>query len=356
MGKQFIKGCEAIAEAAIRAGCAFYAGYPITPQNEIPEYMSGRMPGLGRTFIQGESEIASISMLYGASAVGARVMTSSSGPGMALKAEGISYLASADLPAVIVNVSRSGPGMGKISPAQTDYWFSVKASGHGGYKTMVFAPANVQEAVDLTYEAFDYADRDRNPVIILADGVIGAMMESVSLPEFKTVFPDKSGWVADGCEAREPRIIKNSAVDNATWEQYKISRAGMYESWQKNDVRVEEYLVEDAEFIITGYGTCARIAKTAVRELRAEGMKVGLIRPITLQPFPYESYRRLDPARVRAILDVEMSIPVQMIEDVQLGVSNRIPVFPLGRDGGFTPLHQDIIAELRQISAGQGGK
>jgi 2-oxoglutarate ferredoxin oxidoreductase subunit alpha len=346
--KQFINGCEAIAEAAVRAGCMFYAGYPITPQNEIPEYMAKRMPELGRTFIQGESEIASINMLYGASAVGFRAMTSSSGPGMALKAEGISYLASADLPAVIVNVSRSGPGMGKISPAQTDYWFSVKASGHGGYKTMVFAPCNVQEAVDLTYKAFDYADRDRNPVIVLADGIIGAMMESVSLPEFKTVLTDKSDWVADGCEGRKPRIIKNSAVDNSTWEKYKIFKARLYESWHQHDVQVEEFLVDDAEFIITGYGTCARIAKTAVRELRKEGLNVGLIRPITLQPFPFESYKRLDAAKVRGILDVEMSIPVQMIEDVQLAVSNKIPVSALGRDGGFTPLPQDIITEVRR--------
>ncbi|MDR3590474.1 MAG: 3-methyl-2-oxobutanoate dehydrogenase subunit VorB [Negativicutes bacterium] len=355
MKKQFINGCEAIAEAAIRAGCSFYAGYPITPQNELPEYLSRRMPELGKTFIQGESEIASINMLYGAAAVGARVMTSSSGPGIALKAEGISYLASADLPAVIVNVSRSGPGMGKISPAQTDYWFSVKASGHGGYKTMVFAPYNVQEAVDLTYEAFEYADRDRNPVIVLADGIIGVMMESVVLPEFKTVFPDKSGWVADGCVARAPRIIKNSAVDNATWEQYKIFKAGLYESWKKKDVHVEEYLVDDAEFIVTGYGTCARIAKTAVKELRKEGIKAGLIRPITLQPFPSASYARLDSTRVRGILDVEMSIPVQMMEDVQLAMCCRIPVHSLGRDGGCVPLPQDIVAEVKKVCS-KGGK
>jgi len=355
MEKIFISGCVAIAEAAVRAGCAFYAGYPITPQNEIPEYLSKRMPELGRTFIQGESEIASINMLYGASAIGTRVMTSSSGPGMALKAEGISYMSSADLPAVIVNISRSGPGMGKISPAQTDYWFSTKASGHGGYKTMVFAPCNVQEAVDLTYEAFDYADRDRNPVIVLADGIIGAMMESVVLPEFKATLPDKSDWIADGCEGREPRIIKNSAVDNATWEKYKIFKANLYENWKKNDVRVEEYLVNDAEFIITAYGTTARIAKTAIKELRKDGFKVGLIRPITLQPFPYDSYARLDTGRVRGILDVEMSIPVQMVEDVQLATCSKIPIYSLARDGGCIPFPQDIVIEVKR-AFGKGEK
>lgn len=354
MEKHFMKGCEAIAEAALRAGCRFYAGYPITPQNEIPEYMANKMADLGGVFIQGESEIASIYMVYGASCAGVRAMTSSSGPGISLKAEGISYLAAAELPAVIVHITRTGPGLGKISPAQNDYWFSTKAPGHGGFKLLVFAPATLQEAVDLTYAAFDYADRDRNPVLVIADGILGAMMESVTLPEHKTTFPDKSGWIADGCADRKPRIIKNSAVDNEGWERFKLGRLPMYERWETEDSLVEEYLTGDAEFIVTGYGTCARIGRTAVQELRAAGIKAGLIRPITVNPFPRRSYEKLDAGRIKGILDVEMSFPGQMIDDVRMAVLNRIPVHYLGRDGGSVNLANEISGEVERILAGKG--
>ena len=354
MDKIFVKGCDAIAEAAVRAGCGFYAGYPITPQNEIPEYMARRMPELGRVFIQGESEIASIYMLYGASCAGTRVMTSSSGPGISLKAEGISYLSSAQLPAVIINVTRSGPGLGKISPAQNDYWLSTKAPGHGGFKVMVFAPSTVQEAVDLTYLAFDYADRDRNPVIVMVDGIIAAMMESVTIPEFKTKFIDKGQWVSNGCKGRLPRIIQNSALTNEKWEEFKRQRAKLFEQWDTEDVRVEEYLLADAEYVIVSYGTSARIAKTAVAELRKQGLKVGMIRPITVSPFPYASFSKLDSNKVKGILDIEMSIPGQMIDDVRLAMGSKIKIDFLGRDGGFVSLPEVIIAKIKDMADGRG--
>jgi 2-oxoglutarate ferredoxin oxidoreductase subunit alpha len=294
MEKLFMKGNEAVAEAAVRAGCKFFAGYPITPQNEIPEYMSRRLPETGGVFVQGESEVASINMLFGASSTGARVMTSSSGLGISLKTEGVSYMAAARLPAVIVNVSRGGPGIGSIQPAQQDYLQATKAMGSGGHRLMVFAPSTVQEAIDMTFKAFDRADRDRNPVMILMDGCVGAMMEPVVLPEFKTEFPDKSDWIATGAKGRKCRFI--SSFDAATTEALEIEAgnkraAAIYKSWQKNDVEVEEYMAEDADIVIAGYGIIGRIGRTAVDQLRAEGIRAGLIRPKTLSPFPYESFK-----------------------------------------------------------------
>lgn len=355
MERQFFKGCEAIAEAAIRAGCRFYAGYPITPQNEIPEYMANYMEKHRGVFLQAESEIAAIYMVYGAACSGVRAMTSSSGPGISLKAEGLSYLASARLPAVIVNVTRGGPGLGKIQPAQNDYWMATKASGHGGFKMMVFAPASVQEAVDLTYLAFDYADRDRNPVMLIPDGVIGAMMEPVVFPEPKTSLPDKKDWILDGCMDREARIISNSLGDGLLWEKMKKDRAELYERWEREDVRVEEYLVDDAEFVVAAYGTSARVAKTAIQELRKEGYKVGLIRPITVNPFPFASFQKLDYSRVKGILDVEMSFPGQMIEDVRLAVGMRAPIHYFGRDGGNIVVPKNIVQTVKTMATA-GGK
>ena len=293
MARVLMKGCEAIAEAAVRAGCRFFAGYPITPQNEIPEYFARRLPEVGGNFVQGESEVASINMVYGSASVGARSMTSSSSPGIALKSEGISYCAAARIPIVYANISRGGPGVGAIQPAQQDYFQATKASGNGGFEMIVLAPATVQEAVDLTYKAFDLADRDRNPVLILADGVIGTMMEPVELPEMKSeeevaaIRESKKKWA---CIGHELDLPNRSWIEPGQWDTNKMQRvneeaAALYASWEK-DVMVEEYCTEDAEVVIAAYGISGRIAKSVVEMMRAEGKKVGLIRPITVHPFP----------------------------------------------------------------------
>ena len=289
MARVLMKGCEAIAEAAVRAGCRFFAGYPITPQNEIPEYFARRLPEVGGNFVQGESEVASINMVYGSASVGARSMTSSSSPGIALKSEGISYCAAARIPIVYANISRGGPGVGAIQPAQQDYFQATKASGNGGFEMIVLAPATVQEAVDLTYKAFDLADRDRNPVLILADGVIGTMMEPVELPEMKSeeevaaIRESKKKWA---CIGHELDLPNRSWIEPGQWDTNKMQRvneeaAALYASWEK-DVMVEEYCTEDAEVVIAAYGISGRIAKSVVEMMRAEGKKVGLIRPICL--------------------------------------------------------------------------
>ena len=301
MARVLMKGCEAIAEAAVRAGCRFFAGYPITPQNEIPEYFARRLPEVGGNFVQGESEVASINMVYGSASVGARSMTSSSSPGIALKSEGISYCAAARIPIVYANISRGGPGVGAIQPAQQDYFQATKASGNGGFEMIVLAPATVQEAVDLTYKAFDLADRDRNPVLILADGVIGTMMEPVELPEMKSeeevaaIRESKKKWA---CIGHELDLPNRSWIEPGQWDTNKMQRvneeaAALYASWEK-DVMVEEYCTEDAEVVITAYGISGRIAKSVVEMMRAEGKKVGLIRPITVHPFPKAAFEVRD--------------------------------------------------------------
>lgn len=349
MDRQFMKGCEAIAEAAIRAGCRFFAGYPITPQNEIPEYMSRKMPEVGGTFIQGESEVASINMVYGAASTGIRAMTSSSGPGISLKSEGISYLAGAQLPAVIVNVMRGGPGLGSIEPAQMDYLQAVKASGHGGFKMLVFAPSTIQEAVDMTYMAFEYAERDRNPVMILADGCLGAMMEPVVLPEPIEPYIKDKDWILNGCKNREPRVISSVSAIGEVQEKFNINLQTLYESWKGKDEKVEEFMIEDAEIVIASYGTSARISRTAIEELRKEGIKIGMIRPITLNPFPYNAFKNLDFNKVKHVLDVEMSIPSQMIDDIRLGLLDRVPVSSFGRSGGVIIRVDEIIQAVKQL-------
>ncbi|MGC6177088.1 3-methyl-2-oxobutanoate dehydrogenase subunit VorB [Lacrimispora sp. 38-1] len=356
MSRVFMKGCEAIAEAAVRAGCRFFAGYPITPQNEIPEYFARRMPEVSGTFVQGESEVASISMVYGAASAGARAMTSSSSPGIALKSEGISYCAAARIPMVYSNISRGGPGVGSIQPAQMDYLQATKASGNGGFEMMVFAPASVQEAVDMTYKAFDYADRDRNPVLILADGVIGTMMEPVVLPDMKTeeeiaeIKKAKKVW---SCTGHKLDYKNRAWIEPGHWLTSDMQRANeeaekLYESW-KADVMVEEYETEDAQVVITAYGISARIAKSAVNILRKEGIKVGLIRPITLHPFPYDSFDRLDYKKVKAVLDVEMSIPAQFVQDVEIAVKDRCPIHTCLCSGGNIMSRESIIESVRKI-------
>lgn len=348
--RTFMSGCEAIAEAAIRSGCRFFAGYPITPQNEIPEYFSRRMPEVGGTFVQGESEIASINMVYGAAAVGVRAMTSSSGPGISLKAEGISYLAAAQLPAVIVNAMRGGPGIGSIKAAQSDYLLATKAPGFGGFPMMVFAPATIQEAIDIMPMAFDKAERDRNPVMIIVDGCIANIMEPVKLPEMMEIKDSDNGWRLSGNAGREGRRITPFLPgDVEAKEKLNISYVSMLERWQNEDVMVEEINLDDAEYVLTAYGTCARMCKSVMQRLRKEGFKVGMIRPITVSPFPKAAYKKLNPAQVKMVVDVEMSIPGQMIEDVQLNIDRSIPVEFFGRTGGVIPTDNDIYNAVIEI-------
>jgi 2-oxoglutarate/2-oxoacid ferredoxin oxidoreductase subunit alpha len=349
MEKLFMKGNEAVAEAAVRAGCRFFSGYPITPQNEIPEYMAKRLPEVGGVFVQGESEIASISMVYGAAAMGTLALTSSSSPGISLKAEGISTLAGAELPAVIINVMRGGPGLGAIQSAQGDYLQVAKASGHGGFRMLVYAPSTAQEAVDMTYKAFGKAVEYMNPVLIASDGIIGAMMEGVVLPEARTVERLDFKTMASTRYNPGRRVICSCLNEPENQEKLNIKAAEMYDGWQNTECMVEEYLVEDAEIIIAAYGSAARIAKTAIDELRAQGTKVGLIRPITLYPFAYDAFRKLDYSRVKHVIDIEMSIPAQMIDDVRLGVLDKVPVTSAGRSGGIFLTSEDVIEAIQRI-------
>lgn len=356
MARVLMKGCEAIAEAAVRAGCRFFAGYPITPQNEIPEYFARRLPEVGGSFVQGESEVASINMVYGAASVGARSMTSSSSPGIALKSEGISYCAAARIPMVYANISRGGPGVGAIQPAQQDYFQATKASGNGGFEMIVLAPATVQEAVDLTCKAFELADRDRNPVLILADGVIGTMMEPVELPEMMSdeeiaaIRESKKKWA---CIGHPMDYAHRAWIQPGQWDTNKMQSvneeaARLYASWEK-DVMVEEYCTEDAEVVITAYGISGRIAKSVVEMMRAEGKKVGLIRPITVHPFPKASFEKLDYGTCRAILDVEMSIPAQLAEDVDHAVRGRCPIETCLCSGGNIMSREAVVEAVEKL-------
>ena len=355
-----MKGTEAVAEAAVRAGCRFFAGYPITPQNEVPEYMSRRLPEVGGVFVQGESEVASINMVYGAAAAGTRSMTSSSSPGIALKSEGISYCAAARVPMVYANFARGGPGVGSIQPAQQDYLQAVKASGNGGFRMPVLAPASVQEAVDMTYLAFDWADRDRTPVLLLADGVIGTMMEPVVLPEMKSdeeVAAIKAGKRKWACVGHELDYANRAWIQPGQWDTLVMERCNkeaeaLYKSWAENDVMVEEIGLEDAEVVLTAYGISGRVAKSAVRLLRSEGVKAGLIRPLTVYPFPYAAYDHIDYGRVKGILDVEMSIPPIFLEDVQTAVKGRAPIHTCLRSGGNIISREAVLAAARNIVEG----
>lgn len=356
MARVLMKGCEAIAEAAVRAGCRFFAGYPITPQNEIPEYFARRLPEVGGSFVQGESEVASINMVYGAASVGARSMTSSSSPGIALKSEGISYCAAARIPMVYANISRGGPGVGAIQPAQQDYFQATKASGNGGFEMIVLAPATVQEAVDLTCKAFELADRDRNPVLLLADGVIGTMMEPVELPEMMSdeeiaaIRESKKKWA---CIGHPLDYAHRAWIQPGQWDTNKMQAVNeealrLYNSWEK-DVMVEEYCTEDAEVVITAYGISGRIAKSVVEMMRAEGKKVGLIRPITVHPFPKASFEKLDYGTCRAILDVEMSIPAQLAEDVDHAVRGRCPIETCLCSGGNIMSREAVVEAVEKL-------
>lgn len=343
--KKLMKGNEAIAEAAIRGGCRAFFGYPITPQNEIPEYMSYRMPEVGGVFIQSESEVSAINMVYGAGGTGVRAMTSSSSPGISLKQEGISYIAGAEIPCVIVNMVRSGPGLGGIQPAQCDYFQAVKGGGHGDYKMLVYGPCSVQECVDIMYDAFDKAFMYRVPVMILGDGMLGQIMEAVKLPPMKDLSNVKRPeWATDGTRfGKEHRVINSLYIIPDELEKINHKLFDKYELMAKNECMYEEYMCEDAEIILTAYGTVARIAKSSVDLLREKGIKAGLMRPITLFPFPSDRYARLaNMENVKEFVAVELSMG-QMIEDVKLAVEGKKPVKFFGRCGGNVMSSEDIV-------------
>jgi len=349
--KVLITGNEAIAEAAIQAGCRFFFGYPITPQNKIPEYMSARMPQVGGCFVQAESELAAIYMVFGAAGAGARVMTSSSSPGISLKMEGISYIAGAELPCVIVNVMRGGPGLGGILPSQSDYFQATKGGGHGDYRLLVLAPSTVQEAADLMMDAFDLADKYRNPVMVLADGYIGQMMEPVEFKKRSSISLPSKDWAITGAKGRPRNLIKTLYLDPEELEKHNIKLHRKYLEMAKNEVRVENYMTEDAEIIIAAYGTTARITKTAIKILREKGIKAGLIRPITLFPFPYKTFEEAA-EKVDNILVVEMNMG-QMVEDVKLAVCGKTKVHFYGRTGGMVPSYDEIAAQVEKIVEGR---
>ena len=350
MALTLMKGSEAIAEAAIRAGCRYFFGYPITPQTEIPEYMSARMPEIGGCFLQAESEIGAINMVYGAAGTGARVLTSSSSPGVSLKQEGISYIAASELPCVIMNVMRGGPGLGSIQAGQGDYFQATKGGGHGDYRLVVFAPASVQEAIDLMAVAFDTADKYRNPVMVVADGMICQMMEPVVLPEMQDYKVDYSvkTWAANGHGMSKPQraIINSLYINTDELDVLNERLQATYRVIEANEVRYEAYNLEGAEIVCTAFGTVARITKSAIDDLKEEGFNVGLIRPITLWPFPYKELHDAATAPgVKAVLDVELNAG-QMLEDVKLAVNGEQKVDFFGHYGSHMPTPEEIKEKL----------
>ena len=346
--KVLMKGNEALAEAALRAGCRFFFGYPITPQTELAAYMSKRMPKVGGTFLQAESEIAAINMVYGASAAGARVMTSSSSPGISLKGEGISYMAGADLPGVIINVQRGGPGLGGIQPSQADYWQATRALGHGDFRVVVYAPSTVQEMADLAFTAFDVADQYRTPVMILADGMLGQMMEPVVMPEPRDEQVEKP-WATTGHKHKRPHNVVNSLYLTADeLERLNVERYERYAVIERAEQRAETFLVEDADVVVVAFGASARVARSAVVEARAKGVKAGLIRPITLWPFPMDALEAAVPT-AKAFLTVEMNMG-QMVDDVRLAVKGRRPVEFFGRTGGVIPTPVEVLAQIEDLN------
>ena len=353
MKRQMMKGNEAIAEAAVQAGCKYFFGYPITPQNEIPEYMSARLPEVGGAFVQAESEVAAINMVYGAAGTGARSMTSSSSPGISLKQEGISYIVGAELPCVIVNIVRGGPGLGSIQPAQSDYYQSTRGGGHGDYRMPVFAPASVQEAVELTQKAFDVADRYRTPAMVLGDGIIGQMMEPVAMPDYRMPELPPKDWAATGWrEGERPRAIINSLyIKTEACEGHNLKLQKKYDEIAEKETLVETQFMDDAEFAVAAYGTTARIALTAVRKARAEGIKVGLIRPVTVWPFPTKTIAECAP-KLKGILAVEMSLG-QMVDDVRLAVAGACPVLFHGRTGGAVPGVREVYEQIKSMKEGK---
>ncbi|MBE6916079.1 MAG: 3-methyl-2-oxobutanoate dehydrogenase subunit VorB [Ruminococcaceae bacterium] len=349
--KVLMKGNEALAEAAMRAGCRHFFGYPITPQTEISAYLSKHMPKRGGTFLQAESEVAAINMVLGAAAAGVRVMTSSSSPGISLKSEGISYIAGCDLPAVIVNVQRGGPGLGGIQPSQADYFQATRGLGHGDFHLIVLAPSTVQEVIDLTFEAFDMADIYRMPVIMLSDGILGQMMEPASFPEGTGRELPAKDWAVTGTQGKRKKNIVNSLyLQPEELEAKVMERYERYAEIQKNEQKCELFMMDDAEYVVVAYGASARVAKNAIVAARAEGIKVGMIRPITLWPFPVDAIRAATP-NTKAFLTVELSMG-QMIEDVRLACECKKPVHLCNRTGGMIVKPQEVLAKIQEISGG----
>ena len=350
--KVLMKGNEAIAEAALRAGCRHYFGYPITPQTEVAAYMAKVMPKIGGTFLQAESEIAAINMVYGVASCGLRVMTSSSSPGISLKGEGLSYLAGADLPALVVNVQRGGPGLGGIQPSQSDYFQATRGGGHGDYHMIVLAPASVQEMAELTVKGFELADKYRMTSMILADGTMGQMMEPVSLDFATEPVPEKS-WATTGTKMeREHNIINSLYLKPDELEKGNFERYAKYKVVEENEARYEEYLTDDADIIIAAFGIAARVSRNAVNDARRLGIKVGLIRPITLWPFPKAPFAKAA-EHAKAIISVELSMG-QMIEDVKLATECRVPVTLCNRAGGMIPSPAQVLDAIKKIA--EGGK
>ncbi|MDR1378574.1 MAG: 3-methyl-2-oxobutanoate dehydrogenase subunit VorB [Synergistaceae bacterium] len=351
MKRALMKGTEAIAEAAIQAGCKYFFGYPITPQNEIPEYMSARLPQVGGTYLQAESEVASINMVMGGAATGYRVMTTSSSPGISLMSEGISYIAMAELPCVIVNISRGGPGLGNILPAQGDYNQATRGGGHGDYHLVVLAPGNLQEAVDFTQDAFDISQKYRTPVLLLADGFMGQMMEAVEIKPRKVEDPaSNADWALGWWDERGSRRsnIYSMQLEPDRLEKHNTYLQEKFARLQANEFRFERYKVEDAELLLTSYGTTSRVCRSAINNLREEGYKVGMMRPMTLWPFPAAGLSSL-PNSVKCILDVEMSPAFPMVDDVRLATSCSLPIATVGRWGGFSPSVRQVEEKCKEL-------
>ncbi len=352
MAKVLMKGNEAIAEAAIQAGCRHYFGYPITPQTEIAAYMAKRMPKVGGTFLQAESEIAAINMVYGAASTGHRVLTSSSSPGISLKAEGLSYLAGADLPALIINVQRGGPGLGGIQPSQSDYYQATRSAGHGDFHMLVLAPASVQEMADMTVKGFDLADQYRMTVMILADGTMGQMMEPVEIkiPEKKEF--DKS-WAVTGTKLeRKHNIVNSLFLDPGELERVNFERFERYAKIEEEEAMAEEYMMEDAEYCVVAFGIASRVAKNAIVEARKQGVKVGLVRPITLWPFPKKVLNKYAD-QCKEFISVELNMG-QMVDDIRLAIECRKPVSLCHRAGGIIPSPEEVYAKIME-AASKGG-
>ena len=345
--KTLLTGNEAIAEAAIKAGCRYFFGYPITPQNKIPEYFSKRLPEVGGVYLQAESEVAAINMVFGAAGAGARVMTSSSSPGISLMQEGLSYIAAAELPCVIVNIMRGGPGLGGIQPAQSDYFQATKGGGHGDYHLLVLAPSSVQEAADLTMHAFDLADKYRNPVMILGDGYIGQMMEPMIFREKKDKVSIDKSWALTGAKGRLRNLIRTCYLDPKELEQHNLNIHNKYKAMKKTE-QLAETLETDADIIIVAFGTVARISKTAINILRSKGLKVGLMRPITLFPFPSSEISTMANDDKRFIV-IEMNMG-QMVEDVIIGAGGKSEVHFYGRTGGVVPTCEEIVRVVQKIA------
>ncbi len=351
--KVLMKGNEAIAEAALHAGCRHYFGYPITPQTEIAAYMAKRMPKIGGTFLQAESEIAAINMVYGVASAGYRVMTSSSSPGISLKGEGLSYLAGSDLPALVVNVQPGGPGLGGIQPSQSDYFQATRGAGHGDFHMIVLAPASVQEMAELTVKGFELADTYRMTAMVLADGTMGQMMEPVSLDDLVVKPAPEKPWATNGTKLARPHNIVNSlSLVPDELEQLNFARYERYRTVEENETMYEEYMMEDAEICIAAFGIAARVSKNAINEARRQGIKVGMIRPITLWPFPKAVFRRAAD-QVKSMISVELSMG-QMIEDVRLATECRVPVTLCNRVGGMIPSPEQVLEAIKN-AANNGG-